>query len=274
VARSTLALAPSLPKTGPTGTRVLNVSLELDLTNCLPLNAKLFLRQLSHGQITMELDTSVVVFATSYVVIITVAGILVHELGHLLAARVLSIRVTGLTVGFGPELIGFTDQYGTRWKFAPLLIGGSCHFSDQTSNDAKGSETNNKHLHSLSEASPLERAVVYAAGPGFNLAFAALIWVAMAYHRVLLPFISDDEAVFGLPMFLAMFSISLAFFNLIPILPLDGGQLVLIGLEKLRGSTIANEQQLIRAGSWITAVLTIVIFFSICLAKNSSLWNF
>jgi regulator of sigma E protease len=57
-----------------------------------------------------------------------------------------------------------------------------------------------------------------------------------------------------------MFSISLAFFNLIPIPPLDGGQLGLIGLETLRGSTIANEEQLIRAGSWITAVLTIVMF--------------
>jgi Zn-dependent protease len=57
-----------------------------------------------------------------------------------------------------------------------------------------------------------------------------------------------------------VFSISLAFFNLIPIPPLDGGQLVLIGLETPRGPTIANEEQLIHAGSWITAVLTIVMF--------------
>jgi hypothetical protein len=45
------------------------------------------------------------------------------------------------------------------------------------------------------------------------------------------------------------------FFNLIPIPPLDSDQLA---LETLRGSTIAKEEQLIRAGSWITAVLTIV----------------
>jgi membrane-associated protease RseP (regulator of RpoE activity) len=102
----------------------------------------------------------------------------------------------------------------------------------------------------LREASPLERSFVYAAGPVFNLAFAALLWIAIFYHRVLLPIMSDDEAVFGLPRFLAMFSISLAFFNLIPIPPLDGGQLVLIGLGTLRGSTIGNEAQLIRAGFW------------------------
>jgi membrane-associated protease RseP (regulator of RpoE activity) len=230
---------------------------------------------LSQGQITMDLDTSVIIFVTSYVVISAVAGILVHELGHLVAARILSIRVTGLSVGFGPELIGFTDQYGARWKLAPLLIGGSCDFSDQTSKDAKGSETTNKRLHPLREASPLERAFVYAAGPVFNLAFAALLWVAIVYHRVLLPFLSEDEAVFGLPAFLAMFSISLAFFNLIPIPPLDGGHLVLIGLERLRGSTIANEEQLMRAGSWITAVLTIVMFaLFLPRAQNGTLWSF
>jgi membrane-associated protease RseP (regulator of RpoE activity) len=97
--------------------------------------------------------------------------------------------------------------------------------------------------------------------------------LCLDYHRVLLPFISDDEAVFGLPKFLAMFSISLAFFNLIPILPLDGGRLVFIGLETLRGSTIANEEQLIRAGSRITAILTIVMFV-LLLPLNGTLWNF
>jgi membrane-associated protease RseP (regulator of RpoE activity) len=194
------------------------------------------------------------------VVIGAVVGILMHELGHLLAARMLRIGVTSLSVGFGPELIGFTDQYGARWKLAPLLLGGSCVFSDQTSKDLKGSETTEKRLRPLREVSPLERAIVYAAGPVFNLAFAALLWFAMAYHSVLLPFISDDEAVFGLPRFLGMFSISLAVFNLIPIPPLDGGQLMLIGLETMRGSTIAKEEQLIRAGFWITAVLTIMVF--------------
>jgi membrane-associated protease RseP (regulator of RpoE activity) len=38
-------------------------------------------------------------------VIDAVVGIFVHELGHLLAARILSMGVTGLSVGFGPELI-------------------------------------------------------------------------------------------------------------------------------------------------------------------------
>jgi membrane-associated protease RseP (regulator of RpoE activity) len=192
----------------------------------------------------MDLDTSIIIFATSYVLISAVVGILVHELGHLLVARVLSIAVTGLSVGFGPELIGFTDRYGARWKLAPLLIGGSCDFPDQTSKDEKGSETTKKRLHPLRAASPLERSFVYAAGPAFNLAFAALLWIAMVYHRVLLPFMSDTEAVYGLPRFLAVFSISLAFFNLIPIPPLDGGQLVLIGLGTLRGSTIGNEEAL------------------------------
>jgi len=107
-----------------------------------------------------------------------------------------------------------------NWPPCSLEVGD---FSDQKSKNAKRSETIKKRPHSLREASPLARALVYAAGPAFNLAFAALLWVAIVYHRVLLSFISDEEAVFGLPTFLAMFSISLAVFNLIPIPPLDRG---------------------------------------------------
>jgi membrane-associated protease RseP (regulator of RpoE activity) len=209
----------------------------------------------------MNLDISIIIFATLYAVISVIVGILVHELGHLLAARMLSIRVTGLSVGFGPELIGFTDQYGARWKLSPLLIGGSCDFSDREIKNSKDAKTTKKHLQALREASPLDRALVYAAGPIFNLVFAALLWVAIVYHRALLPFISGNEVVLtGLPTFLTMFSIWAAFFNLIPIPPLDGGQLVLIGIETLRGSAMANEKQLIRAGSWTIGILSIGSF--------------
>ena len=33
-----------------------------------------------------------------------------HEAGHFLAARIQGIRVSGFSIGFGPELFGFTDK--------------------------------------------------------------------------------------------------------------------------------------------------------------------
>ena len=58
------------------------------------------------------------------------AGLLVvlfvHELGHLLAARHYGVKVLSLSVGFGPQLIGFTDNRGTSWNLRAIPIGGSC----------------------------------------------------------------------------------------------------------------------------------------------------
>jgi regulator of sigma E protease len=43
-----------------------------------------------------------------------------HELGHFLVARWCGVRVLTFSIGFGPELGGFNDRYGTRWKMRTL----------------------------------------------------------------------------------------------------------------------------------------------------------
>lgn len=60
-------------------------------------------------------------FLTGYIVpFILVLSLLVfvHEMGHYLVGRWCGIRSTAFSIGFGPELIGFTDKRGTRWKLA------------------------------------------------------------------------------------------------------------------------------------------------------------
>src|SRR5690348_1121929 len=51
-----------------------------------------------------------------------------HELGHFLVARWCGIKILVFSVGFGPELLGFTDRYGTRWKLAAIPLGGYVKF--------------------------------------------------------------------------------------------------------------------------------------------------
>src|ERR1700745_332275 len=51
-----------------------------------------------------------------------------HELGHFLIARLCGVRVLIFSVGFGPELAGFTDRYGTRWKVSAIPLGGYVKF--------------------------------------------------------------------------------------------------------------------------------------------------
>src|SRR5665213_3631278 len=51
-----------------------------------------------------------------------------HELGHFLVARWCGVRVLMFSIGFGPEVIGFNDRHGTRWKISAVPLGGYVKF--------------------------------------------------------------------------------------------------------------------------------------------------
>jgi len=51
-----------------------------------------------------------------------------HELGHFLMARWCGIKVLTFSIGFGPEIVGFNDRYGTRWKISAVPLGGYVKF--------------------------------------------------------------------------------------------------------------------------------------------------
>src|ERR1700716_165194 len=51
-----------------------------------------------------------------------------HELGHFLVARVCGVKVLVFSIGFGPELFGFNDRHGTRWKVSAVPLGGYVKF--------------------------------------------------------------------------------------------------------------------------------------------------
>ena len=61
--------------------------------------------------------TVALVFCISFVVFI-------HEMGHLLTAKLFKVRVTKFSLGFGRELFGRTDKHNTRWSFSMLPLGG------------------------------------------------------------------------------------------------------------------------------------------------------
>src|SRR5215472_7308777 len=59
----------------------------------------------------------------AFLVVLTVL-VFVHELGHYLSARRNGVKVQIFSIGFGPELLGWTDRVGTRWKLSLVPIGG------------------------------------------------------------------------------------------------------------------------------------------------------
>ena len=112
--------------------------------------------------------------------------VFVHELGHFLVARWCGIRVLVFSIGFGPELLGFNDRHGTRWKLAAIPLGGYVKF---LGDDNAASVPDQAAIAQMSEAERLEsfpaksigaRAAVVAAGPIANFLMAIVIFAGLA----------------------------------------------------------------------------------------------
>jgi regulator of sigma E protease len=112
--------------------------------------------------------------------------VFVHELGHFLVARWCGIRVLVFSIGFGPELAGFNDRHGTRWKLAAIPLGGYVKF---LGDDNAASVPDQAAMAEMSEADRLEsfpaksigaRAAVVAAGPIANFLMAIVIFAGLA----------------------------------------------------------------------------------------------
>jgi membrane-associated protease RseP (regulator of RpoE activity) len=154
--------------------------------------------------------------------------IFVHEFGHLLVARHYGIKVLSLSVGFGPSLLNFTDRLGTYWKLGAFPLGGNCVLEDDFPLDQPQLQ---RPIESNLLPSFLQRALIYAAGPISNLIFAAsLSIVTWAICRTCAHSQIDPLGVLSLRL-IAGFSLANALFNLLPILPLDGGRLCLAAIE-------------------------------------------
>lgn len=108
--------------------------------------------------------------------------VFVHEMGHYLVGRWCGIGASAFSIGFGPELIGFTDKHGTRWKLSAIPLGGYVKFigdEDATSSPV-GVDVSKLSADEQSRAFPgqpvWKRAATVFAGPAFNIILTVVIF--------------------------------------------------------------------------------------------------
>ncbi len=128
----------------------------------------------------MDLLTSFPHYVISLLVLLTPV-VFVHELGHFWVARRSGVRVEVFSVGFGRELFGYTDRFGTRWKFSAIPLGGYVKMFGQADRvlEADGRErdmTAAERSVAFHHKRLWQRAAIVFAGPAANylLTIAAL----------------------------------------------------------------------------------------------------
>ncbi|MCW8834830.1 MAG: RIP metalloprotease RseP [Rhodospirillales bacterium] len=131
----------------------------------------------------MEFLTSIWDYVIPFLFLLTVL-VFVHELGHYWVARKNGVRVEVFSVGFGPELFGFNDKAGTRWRFSAIPFGGYVKMFGQADDSLEEGE----------EAPPLseedakvsfqtktlgQKAAIVVAGPLANFIFAVIVFMGI-----------------------------------------------------------------------------------------------
>lgn len=111
--------------------------------------------------------------------------VFIHELGHFLVARWCGVNVRAFSIGFGPEIAGFYDRHGTRWRIAWIPLGGYVKFMDDENAASAGpsarlEEMTPEERAGAFHAKPLwQRAAIVAAGPIANFLLAIVIFALM-----------------------------------------------------------------------------------------------
>src|SRR5690606_26386762 len=117
----------------------------------------------------------------SFFIILSVI-VFIHEFGHYIIAKLCGVKIEAFSIGFGKELVGFTDRTGTRWKISLLPLGGYVKmFGDSSAASTPDADA----LEHLSEDErkltfhhkPLhKKAAIVAAGPVFNFILTIAIF--------------------------------------------------------------------------------------------------
>jgi len=129
---------------------------------------------------------SVVGYIIPFLIVLTIV-VFFHELGHYSVARWNDVDVDAFAVGFGPEIIGYTNKRGERWKLCVIPLGGYVKFrGDANAASVPDHEqlqemTDKERAGCLEHKTVGQRSAVVAAGPIANFILALIIFAGTFY---------------------------------------------------------------------------------------------
>jgi regulator of sigma E protease len=183
-----------------------------------------------------------------------------HEFGHFVVAKRFGLVASIFSFGFGKVLFARKDKAGTSWQIRALPFGGFIKLDEDRL--AALPPLQRIAIYVAGPAVNIAAGVVLIAIAGIELgtpalkaleislqavpqivstlfsAIGDLLWgkIANLSGPVGAAMASGDAVrVHGVAMFAALFSWSVGFLNLLPVPLLDGGQIVLCGIEIIAG---------------------------------------
>lgn len=107
-------------------------------------------------------------------IVVLLFMVLVHELGHYIAGKILKFKITEFSIGFGKAIFSHTSKKtGEKFSFRIFPLGGYCSFYGED-DDGKGDE------QSFNNQKPWKRIIVFFAGVTMNFITAIIFsWILL-----------------------------------------------------------------------------------------------
>ncbi len=110
--------------------------------------------------------------------------VFIHELGHYFVGRWFGVQAEAFSIGFGREVLGWTDRRGTRWKVGWMPLGGYVRFKGDMNPASQSSpdwlrlppEERNQTFQSKAV---WQRFLIVLAGPATNFLFAIIVYMGV-----------------------------------------------------------------------------------------------
>lgn len=128
---------------------------------------------------------SIVSYVFSALVVLGVL-IIVHELGHFLAARWMGVGVEKFSIGFGPEI--WSKKSGeTLYRLAAAPFGGYVKMVGDEEGEPEEGTPPADPAKAFNKKPVWRRLLIVSAGPVFNLVFAAMIFAVVYMAGINVP---------------------------------------------------------------------------------------
>lgn len=126
-----------------------------------------------------DLGSNVWLYGGAFILVLSLL-VFIHEWGHYYVARLCGVSVDVFSIGFGPEIFGWNDKHGTRWKFSWVPLGGYVKMygtedpASTTQSDAESIPADRMD-ETFYAKSVGQRAAIVFAGPAINYIFAIIV---------------------------------------------------------------------------------------------------
>ena len=100
-------------------------------------------------------------------ILILLLMVLIHELGHYIAGKILKFKINEFSVGFGPKLLQKTKKNGEKVSLRLFPLGGYCAFEGEN-------EDGTDNPQAFNNQKPWKRLIVLFSGAFFNFLSAII----------------------------------------------------------------------------------------------------